>query len=218
MVACPRVAHLGRHLLHARCPQLERHVPLRGICGGPPGPPRPVLGGPKGRPSPRGARAQDLGPLGPGTRPSGPSPTAPPFGGWGGELESARQLARASQLRPGTRCSAQNGWKTGRGEASGPAEAGWAPSTAAAGWSLPEPAACAPCCWSQRPHPTLPAAGGRRARDGRLWCSDGRSSGLRRARATTEDSWGRPSPSGSVTVAQAGGQAGRAAQGCCCCC
>ena len=123
-----------------------------------------------------------------------------------------------NQLRPGTRCSAQNCWKTGRGEASGPAEAGWAPSTAAAGWSLPEPAACAPCCWSQRPHPTLPAAGGRRARDGRLWCSDGRSSGLRRARATTEDSWGRPSPSGSVTVAQAGGQAGRAAQGCCCCC
>ena len=46
---------------------------------------------------------------------------------------------------------------------------------------------------NQRPHPTLPAAGGRRARDGRLWCSDGRSSGLRRARATTEDSRGRPS-------------------------
>ena len=66
---------------------------------------------------------------------------------------------------------------------------------------------------NQRPHPTLPAAGGRRARDGRLWCSDGRSSGLRRTRATTEDSWGRPSPSGLVTVAQAGGQAGRAAQG-----
>ena len=35
---------------------------------------------------------------------------------------------------------------------------------------------------NQRPHPTLPAAGGRRARDGRLWCSDGRSSG-RSARA-----------------------------------
>ena len=188
------------------------------LFSGPARPPRPVHGGPKCPLPPRGAQPLATAPLGPCTRPSGPSPTAPPFGGWGGELESARQLARASQLRPGTRCSAQNGWKTGRGEVSGPAEAGWAPSTAAAGWSLPEPTVCAPCCWSQRPHPTLPAAGGRRARDGRLWCSDGRSSGLRRARATTEDSWGRPSPSGLVTVAQAGGQAGRAAQGCCCCC
>ena len=192
--------------------------PLKGICGGPPGPPRPVLGGPKGHASPRVVRAQDLGPLGPGTRPSGPSPTAPPFGGWRGELESARQLARASPLRPGTRCSAQNGWKTGRGEASGPAEAGWATSVAAASWLSPKPTAGAPCCWASGPTPPLPAAGGRRARDGRLWCSDGRSSGLRRARATTEDSWGRPSPSGLVTVAQAGGQAGQAAQGCCCCC
>ena len=64
-----------------------------GICGGPCGPPRPVPDGPKGPPSPRGAWAQGLGPLGPGTRPSGPSPTAPPIGGWGGELDSARQLA-----------------------------------------------------------------------------------------------------------------------------
>ena len=186
------------------------------LFSGPARPPRPAHGGPKCPLPPHGAQWLATAPLGPCTRPSGPSPTAPPFGGWGGELESARQLARASLLRPGTRCSAQNGWKTGRGEASGPAEAGWAPSTAAVGWSLPEPAACAPCCWSQRPH--LPAAGGRRARDGRLWCSDGRSSGLRRARASTEDSWGRPSPSGSVTVTQAGVQAGRAAQGCCCCC
>ena len=192
--------------------------PLKGICGGPRGPPRPVPDGPKGPPSPRVVRRQDLGPLGPRTRPSGPSPTAPPFGGWGGELESARQLARASPLRPGTRCSAQNGWKTGRGEASGPAEAGWAPSVAAAGWLSPKPAACAPCCWASGPTPPLPAAGGRRARDGRLWRSDGRSSGLRRARAVAGDGLGRSRPSRSARASAAASQAGRAAQGCCCCC
>ena len=153
LVACPRVAHLGRRLGRARCPQLATLLPLVGICGGPFGPPRPVPDGPKGPPSPRVVRAQDLGPLGPGTRPSGPSPTAPPFGGWSGELESARQLARASPLRPGTRCSAQNGWKTGRGEASGPAEAGWATSVAAASWLSPKPTAGAPCCWASGPTP-----------------------------------------------------------------
>ena len=192
--------------------------PLKGICGGPRGPPRPVLGGPKGRPSPRVVRRQVLGPLGPRTRPSGASPTAPPFGWWRGELESARQLARASPLRPGTRCSAQNGWKTGRGEASGPAEAGWATSVAAASWLSPKPTAGAPCCWASGPTPPLPAAGGRRARDGRLWRSDGRSSGLRRARAVAGGGTGRPRPSRSARASAAASQAGRAAQGCCCCC
>ena len=218
MVACPRVAHLGRRLGRARCPQLETLFPLMGICGRPFGPPRPVPDGPKGPPSPRVVRAQDLGPLGPGTRPSGPSPTAPPFGGWGGELESARQqLARASPLRPGTRCSAQNGWKTGRGEASGPAEAGWARSVAAASWLSPKPTANAPCCWASAPTPPLPA-GGRRARDGRLRRSDGRSSGLRRARVTAGGGPGRPRPSRPARASAAASQAGRAAQGCCCCC
>ena len=61
---------------------------------------------------------------------------------WGARI---RASARSSvPTEAGTRCSAQNGWKTGRGEVSGPAEAGWATSVAAAGWLWPKPAACAP--------------------------------------------------------------------------
>ena len=53
---------------------------------------------------------------------------------------------------------AQDGRKTGRGEVSGPAEAGWDTSVASPGWLSPKPTAFANCCCGQRP-PTPPPGG-----------------------------------------------------------